>query len=51
LAAALNAGLRHDGKGMLLPVSRAISRAADPAAAAAKLRDEIINIKYQRDNR
>jgi uridine monophosphate synthetase len=50
LAAALNAGLRHDGKGMLLPVSRAISRAADPAAAAAKLRDEIINIKYQRDN-
>jgi len=51
LGAALNAGLRHDGKGMLLPVSRGISRAADPAAAAAKLRDEIITIKYQREHR
>jgi uridine monophosphate synthetase len=51
LAAALNAGLRRDGKGLLLPVSRAISRAEDPALAAAKLRDEIITIKYQRDNR
>jgi uridine monophosphate synthetase len=51
LAAALQAGLRRDGKGMLLPVSRAVSRSADPARAAAALRDEIINIKYQRDNR
>jgi len=51
LAAALNAGLRRDGKGMLLPVSRAVSRAADPARAAASLRDEIINIKYQLDKR
>jgi uridine monophosphate synthetase len=51
LAAALQAGLRRDGKGMLFPVARAISRAADPARAAATLRDEIINIKYQRDNR
>jgi uridine monophosphate synthetase len=48
MEAALKAGLRRDGKGMLLPVSRGISRAADPAKAAAKLRDEIINIKYQR---
>jgi uridine monophosphate synthetase len=51
LAAALNAGLRRDGKGMLLPVSRAVSRAADPARAAAALRDEIITIKYQLDKR
>ena len=51
MEAALNAGLRRDGKGMLLPVARGISRAADPAKAAAKLRDEIINIKYQRGGR
>jgi uridine monophosphate synthetase len=51
MEAALKVGLRQDGKGMLLPVSRGISRAADPARAAATLRDEIINIKYQRDTR
>jgi len=47
LETALKAGLRKDGKGMLLPVSRAISRAANPAVAAAELRDEIIHFKYQ----
>jgi uridine monophosphate synthetase len=47
MATALKAGLRRDGKGLLLPVSRGISRAADPARAAAKLRDEIIDIQYQ----
>ena len=47
LEAALQNGLRRDGKGLLLPVSRAISRAADPARAAANLRDEIINIQYR----
>ena len=41
LAAALAAGLRRDGSGMLLPVSRGVSRAADPAAAARQLRDQI----------
>jgi len=46
---ALKAGLRRDGKGLLLPVSRGIARAADPAAAAAKLRDEIITIQYRQD--
>jgi len=46
---ALHAGLRPDGKGMLLPVSRGIARAADPAMAAAKLRDEIFNIMYRRE--
>jgi uridine monophosphate synthetase len=51
MEAALKAGLRRDGKGMLLPVARGISRAADPAKAAAKLRDEIINITYQRGDR
>ena len=47
MEAALKAGLRRDGMGVLLPVSRAISRAVDPAMAAAKLRDEIFNIQYQ----
>jgi len=41
LAAALQAGLRPNGQGMLIPVSRAISRAENPALAAAALRDEI----------
>ena len=48
MEAALKAGLRQDGMGMLLPVARIISRAADPARAAAKLRDKIVNIQYQR---
>ena len=47
LETALRAGLRKDGKGMLLPVSRGISRAANPALAAADLRDQILSIKYQ----
>jgi len=37
LAAALRAGLRADGLGLLVPVSRAISRAANPRQAAADL--------------
>ena len=45
LETALRAGLRKDGKGMLMPVSRAISRAANPALAAAELRDQIISIQ------
>jgi uridine monophosphate synthetase len=47
LETALRSGLRKDGKGMLLPISRGISRAANPGLAAAELRDEIINIQYQ----
>jgi uridine monophosphate synthetase len=47
MEAALRAGLRADGKGLLVNVSRGISRAADPARAAADLRDEMINIRYQ----
>ncbi|MBI3160816.1 MAG: orotidine-5'-phosphate decarboxylase [Chloroflexi bacterium] len=38
LEAALRAGLRADGLGLLVPVSRAISRAADPAKTADDLR-------------
>jgi uridine monophosphate synthetase len=45
LETALKAGLRKDGKGMLIPISRGISRAKNPAQAAAELRDEILNIK------
>ncbi len=45
LEAALKAGLRKDGKGLLLPVSRAIARAENPGLAAAELRDEIWRIK------
>lgn len=45
LETALKVGLRKDGKGMLLPISRGISRAANPALAAAEFRDEILNIK------
>ncbi len=47
LETALKAGLRRDGRGLLLPVSRAISRAADPGKAAAELRDKIITIAQQ----
>jgi orotidine 5'-phosphate decarboxylase subfamily 2 len=38
LGAALGAGLRGDGMGMLLPVSRGISRASAPGVAAEELR-------------
>ncbi len=41
LEAALAAGLRSDGLGMLIAVSRGIARAPDPAQAAADLRDRI----------
>jgi uridine monophosphate synthetase len=45
LEVALKAGLRKDGKGMLIPVSRGISRAADPGLAAAEFRDEILRVQ------
>jgi uridine monophosphate synthetase len=38
---AVTAGVRADGLGMLIPVSRGIARAVDAAAAARRLRDEI----------
>ena len=47
LETALEAGLRSDGKGMLINVSRSLARAQDPARAAAELRDEIVGIRHQ----
>jgi len=47
LESALKAGLRKDGKGMLIPVSRGIARAEKPGLAAAELRDQILNIRMQ----
>ena len=38
LRAAIHAGLRTDGMGLLVPVSRAVSRAKDPRRAAEELR-------------
>ncbi|HMB22922.1 MAG TPA: orotidine-5'-phosphate decarboxylase, partial [Anaerolineales bacterium] len=47
LEAALKAGLRKDGKGMLINISRSIARAPKPGSAAAELRDQILEIKAQ----
>lgn len=41
LSIALRAGLREDGFGMIIPVSRAISRADDPRKEALRIRDDI----------
>jgi len=46
LKMALESGLRTDGKGILINVSRSIARAENPGLAAAELRDEIINVQY-----
>jgi uridine monophosphate synthetase len=45
LAAALGAGIRTDGKGVLINISRAISRNSDPGTAAAELRDQMLEIR------
>ena len=47
MESALKAGLRKDGKGMLIPISRGISRAEKPGLAAAEIRDQILNIKRE----
>ena len=48
LESALKAGLRKDGKGMLINVSRSIARAAaGPGLAAAELRDQILHVKRE----
>ena len=47
LETAMRSGLRADGKGILINVSRGISRAENPANAAAELRDKMVNIQYQ----
>ena len=45
LEQALPAGVRSDGLGMLIPLSRGIARAPDPAAEARRLRDEINRLR------
>jgi uridine monophosphate synthetase len=45
LEAVLRAGLRKDGLGLLIPVSRAISQAENPRLAAMQIRDEINSIR------
>jgi uridine monophosphate synthetase len=45
LEAALRAGLRADGLGMVLPVSRGVARAADPHQAALELHQRITAIR------
>ena len=45
LGSALRAGLRKDGKGMLINISRSVARAAKPGLAAVELRDEILAIR------
>jgi uridine monophosphate synthetase len=45
LELALKSGLRADGKGMLIPISRGISRAKNPRLAAAEIRDSILEIR------
>ena len=47
LESALKSGLRKDGKGILLPVSRSVARSENPGKAAAELRDEILHIRMQ----
>ena len=47
LESAMKAGLRKDGKGLLLPISRGISRAENPGLAAAEFRDQILSIKRE----
>jgi orotidine 5'-phosphate decarboxylase subfamily 2 len=47
LELALKSGLRKDGKGMLLNVSRSIARAEKPGIAAAELRDQILSIRHE----
>jgi len=45
LELALKSGLRKDGKGMLINVSRSIARAVRPGLAAAELRDAMLDIR------
>ncbi len=47
LQASLEAGLRSDGLGLLINVSRQIAKAADPGEAAKQMRDEINHWKLE----
>lgn len=50
LEAALGMGLREDGLGMLMPISRSISRAADPKDQARKFQKQINAARNARRN-
>lgn len=43
-----NAALTDDGYGLLLPISRGLSKAADPGAAAKEFRDAINAVRLQK---
>jgi uridine monophosphate synthetase len=43
----LKSGLRKDGKGMLIPISRAISRSDNPRKTAVEIRDQILETREQ----
>jgi uridine monophosphate synthetase len=45
LESTLKAGLRQDGKGVLLPISRAISRSDNPRKTVLELRDSMLGIR------
>jgi uridine monophosphate synthetase len=47
LESALKVGLRKDGKGILVSVSRSIARTEKPGLAAAELRDQILQIRHE----
>jgi uridine monophosphate synthetase len=47
MVTALKAGLRTDGKGMLINISRSIAKTESPKRAAAELRDQILQVKRQ----
>jgi uridine monophosphate synthetase len=47
LHAALRAGLRTDGLGMVIPVSRTIARASDPGVEAGRLRNSIEEVRHE----
>jgi uridine monophosphate synthetase len=45
LESTLKAGLRADGKGVLLPISRGISRSDDPRKTVLEMRDSMLEIR------
>lgn len=47
LAATLHAGLRNDGKGLIINVSRGVSLAEDHRAAAQRIREEIEELRLK----
>jgi len=47
LESAMKAGLRKDGKGMLINVSRGISRSNNPRKAAVELPRSNVNVQLQ----